>query len=219
MGAELYDEGEDSYGWGFLLMAAMIGFSDTTNISQGRKDRIRGLLDEMESRYGEHENSEDDGYQQNTVVELDLDDMYRSDPLTGPQELLESSSWTELPAGGSETYIRPQRSSGLSPSSPLSLRHDHEGATRDVVKNEVSPLVTVSGNKTAPKVEALIDGPQNILENFDPPHIVLKDVAVLTAQRQAEIQKLQQYLSSNRSTTEPILRSESPHQVYEMSAD
>ncbi|KAJ8058357.1 hypothetical protein OCU04_012549 [Sclerotinia nivalis] len=221
-GAELYDEGEDSHGWGFLLMPATIGFSDTTDISEDRKDRIRGLLDEMESRYHEHEDSEDDEYRQSTAVELDRGQsnvMYRSNPFTRPQELAESSSWTELPAGGSDAQTRPRRSSGLSPSPPLSLRHDNEGARRDVVKNKVSPLVNASGNKTARKVEAPVDDPQNIPGKFDLPPVVLKNVTILIAQRQAEIQKLQQYLSFNRSTTEPILRSESPHQVYEMSAD
>ncbi|EDN96323.1 predicted protein [Sclerotinia sclerotiorum 1980 UF-70] len=49
-------------------MPATIGSFDTTIISGDRKDRIRGLLDEIESSY--YEDSEDDEYLQNTVVEL-----------------------------------------------------------------------------------------------------------------------------------------------------
>lgn len=151
-------------------MPATIGSFDTTIISGDRKDRIRGLLDEIESSY--YEDSEDDEYLQNTVVELGCGQsnvMYRSNLLTRPQELVGSLWRTELPTRGNDAHIRPQRSLGLSPSPSRSLRHDNKGARRDVAKNKVFPLVTASGNKTARRVEAPVDGLQNIPGNFDPP--------------------------------------------------
>jgi len=47
-GAELVDDGEDSHGWGFVLMPDMIGFSDDTDISEDRRRRVRQLLEEAE---------------------------------------------------------------------------------------------------------------------------------------------------------------------------
>jgi ankyrin repeat protein len=47
-GAELVDDGEDSHGWGFVLMPDMIGFSDDANISEDRRRRVRELLEEAE---------------------------------------------------------------------------------------------------------------------------------------------------------------------------
>lgn len=47
-GAELVDDGEDSHGWGFVLMPDMIGFSDNTDVTEDRRRHVRQLLEEAE---------------------------------------------------------------------------------------------------------------------------------------------------------------------------
>ncbi|KAI9644976.1 hypothetical protein NHQ30_007011 [Ciborinia camelliae] len=228
-GAELYDEGEDSHGWGFLLMPATIGFSDTTYISEDRKRRVRKLLDEMEKRYREREyseDSEDNESQSSAIVELGRGQrnvMYRSNPLIPRQELVGSVLRTELPTGRGGTDFRPQKSADLSPTPFLSPRQEVGGARKDEGRYDVSPLITESANTTRPEVKAHIDDSKNPPAVFDSPPIVSTDAAALIAQRQAEIEELQQYISFNQSATENTnetdSRYNSPHQVYEMSAD
>ncbi|KAF7951822.1 hypothetical protein EAE96_007120 [Botrytis aclada] len=220
-GAELYDEGEDSHGWGFLLMPATIGFSDTTDISEDRKHRVRQLLDEMERRYHEREDNKDNEYRSGTAAELcrgQKGTVYRSDSSIPRQELGGSVFRGPRPIELSGTDIRLQNTAKVSPGPLLSPRQDDGGAEGN--KYQISPLVTEPANTTTPKLEALIDNPQFPSEDSYPPPTISKDVAALIAQRQAEIRQLQQYLTPNESTTETGLPSESPHQYfYEMSAD
>ncbi|ESZ93925.1 hypothetical protein SBOR_5684 [Sclerotinia borealis F-4128] len=221
-GAELYDEGEDSHGWGFLLKPATIGFSDTTDISEDRKHHVRKLLDEMERRHHERDDIKDNKHQSSSVAELgrgQRNDIYRNNTLDLRQELVGSVLRTELPTERGVTDIQPQKSSDLSPSSFLSPRQDRRGIGRGEAKLEVSPLMTISTDATTPEVKGPIDVSQNPSTIFDSHLIVSRDIAALIAERQAEIQQLQQYLSSNQSTTETSLSSENSPQVYEMSAD
>ncbi|KAK8901375.1 hypothetical protein ACHAPF_006175 [Botrytis cinerea] len=220
-GAELYDEGEDSHGWGFLLMPATIGFSDSTDISEDRKTRVRKLLDEMERRYHERENSKGNEYRSSSAVELghgEKNAVYRSSSSIPRQELGGSVFRGLRPIELSGTDTRLQNTSEFSPGPLLSPRQDDGDAERS--RHQGSPLVAEFANTTAPKLEALVNNPQVPSENSYSPLTVSRDVAALIAQRQAEIQKLQQYLASDQSTTEAGLPSESPHQIfYEMSAD
>ncbi|KAF7886614.1 uncharacterized protein EAF01_011292 [Botrytis porri] len=220
-GAELYDEGEDSHGWGFLLMPATIGFSDSADISEDRKHRVRKLLDDMERRYHEREDSKDNEYRSSTTAELgrgQKSTVYRSDSSIPRQELGGSVFRGLRPIELSGTDIRLQDTSEFSLGPLLSPRQDDGGAERS--KYQVSPLVTESTNTTTPKLGTLIDNPQAPWENSYPPPTVSKDVATLIAQRQEEIRQLQQYLTPPQSTTAIALPLESPHQIfYEMSAD
>ncbi|KAF7895967.1 hypothetical protein EAF00_005982 [Botryotinia globosa] len=220
-GAELYDEGEDSHGWGFLLMPATIGFSDTTDISEDRKHRVRKLLDEMERRYHEREDNKDNEYRPSNAAELGRGQkgtVYRSDSTIPRQELGGSVFRGLRPIELSGTDIRLQKTSEFSAGPLLSPRQDDGGTERS--KRQVSPLVTESANTTTPKLKALIDNPQVPSENFYPQPTVSKDVAALIAQRQAEIRQLQQYLTPEQSTTGGGLPSESLQQIfYELSAD
>jgi ankyrin repeat protein len=58
-GAQLVDDGEDSNGWGFLLMPDKIKFADELEISEERKELVRELLQQaaISSELGEDQDS------------------------------------------------------------------------------------------------------------------------------------------------------------------
>jgi ankyrin repeat protein len=85
-GAELVDDGEDSNGWGFVLMPDMIGFSETSNISDERKRMVRELLEEAERNMNEWESDAGVGLRPN-LARGPTRRLIGSPKLNGEQEL------------------------------------------------------------------------------------------------------------------------------------
>ncbi|PQE22121.1 ankyrin repeat protein [Rutstroemia sp. NJR-2017a BBW] len=202
-GAELYDEGEESHGWGFLLMPATIGFSDSTDISEERKDRVRQLLAEMERRHYEG------GSTPNSTSK------YRPGPFIPRQELAareieQTAARAELPTANTKPD---KKSSNLPNLSRLSLTSQRQRlqrpkrysnppsqATSTRTSRSASPS-TVTASRRSSRHASPISPGRVSPESSLPMHPA--DAAALIQRRQAEIEQLQQYLAAEQKKTRP----------------
>ncbi|KAM3075764.1 hypothetical protein ACMFMG_007890 [Clarireedia jacksonii] len=214
-GAELYDEGEDSHGWGFLLMPATIGFSDSTDISEERKDRVRQLLAEMERRHYES------GLSPNST-------RYRPGPFIPRQELAAremdgAAARVELPTVNNKPDKKPRKLPDLSrlsissqkqrPMRPKRYSNSSQPTSAATSRSASPSTVTASG--TSSRHASPVSPPRGSPGSDLPMHPA--DAAALIQQRQAEIERLQRYLVTEPNisrTSDPV--PENRNEVYEL---